>query len=220
VSACLAGSSSVPICHPNRFNVTSTGWTNSGSASQKLLYQVVALISGGDMPYTALSDPITDSAVTGLVLPLSIADSSGRVSLSVRATNTEGCQSMAQAGMVIQLTPPTLLSLTTQFVAPGQSSPETGVCICVCTQCGDDTERAEALMQSTSMFCCRRCPFLPFLCFVDCMGCWRLNAPLTPTPPSVGLLCVQWLLPCSTGPPLQWHPSSMNRLLQGAPMTS
>ncbi len=73
-----------------------------------------------------LSDYSTVPQVSGLVLPLGLADANRSVAISVTVRNSGGCEVTLLPAAQVSLVPPSLLSLAAQFAPASNSSEPSG----------------------------------------------------------------------------------------------
>lgn len=97
-----------------RFNLSTQGWVSDSPVE----FRFFTNTSGVLVPLTDLS-PLDHATV---VLPMSVTDGNGQASVLALAKNAAGCEAMAALPVAVQLTPPTLASLSATFADAGSAS--------------------------------------------------------------------------------------------------
>jgi hypothetical protein len=112
----------MPACDIPRFNLSTSGWS-SGDASG-LIYKFVCQSASGVV--TSLSDFTSADMLSGLLLPLSLADGSGTVQVAVVSRNHAGCETTLNPSVAVQISAPTMADLMGQFLPPAPSGTGAG----------------------------------------------------------------------------------------------
>ncbi len=104
-----------------RFNLSTVGWGPVASGMPPLQFRFLANYMRG-LP-VPLCDPGPSAVLSGLLLPLALANSLGEVEVTVLAKDANGCVTIVFPSVTVTLTAPSLTSLAEAYTSSGGGGP-------------------------------------------------------------------------------------------------